>query len=275
MLFKQWNEIAEPRHQLDSPVGIADEGSLQACALPKVSFPVIDFKMYRRIVLSSAVMNPLFPERLLKLTNIGDMEATLEITTVGSTEDGAIHSWSFDENFPNEMDPERAQPEETRSFKVSTPIVSFDDTLIISLKENFLKDSPIFTNIIAERIVRELASYGASNDIDVVVLGTSDQVTEMKQVDHDSTTLNPPEFVTGFAGAILTQLIGCCIPFQGIIAPSEGPIGYEKLNLVTMQELVNLCHQWVTVDRDVYKNECYRRWRLEGAAIGAQSGLYI
>ncbi|QLL31663.1 hypothetical protein HG536_0B05280 [Torulaspora globosa] len=275
MLFKQWNEIAEPRHQLDSPVGIADEGTLQPSALPKVTLPVIDFKRYRRVVLSSAIMNPLFPERLLKLACVGDMEATLDITTINTTEDHAVHSWSFDENFPNEMDPERAEQEKSRSFRVSTPIVAFDDTLIISLKENFLKDSPIFTNIIAEQIVRELASCGAPSGIEVVVLGTSDQVAEMKRVDDSSTTLNPPEFVTGFAGAVLTQLIGCRIPFQGIIAPSEGPIGYEKLNLVTMQELVNLCHQWVTVDREVYKNECYRRWRLEGAAIGAQSGLYI
>lgn len=220
-------------------------------------------------------MNPLFPERLLKLICVGDMEATLDITTINAIKDHGNHSWSFDENFPNEMDPERVEQENSRSFRVSTPIVAFDDTLVISLKENFLKDSPIFTNIIAEQIVRELASSGTASGIEVVVLGTSDQVTEMKRVDDSFTTLNPPEFLTGFAGAILTQLIDRHIPFQGIIAPSEGPIGYEKLNLVTMQELVNLCLRWVTVDREIYKNECYRRWRLDGAAIGAQSGLYI
>lgn len=220
-------------------------------------------------------MNPLFPERLLKLTSVGNIEATLDITTVSTIVDQPLHSWSFDENFPNEMDPEEVEQDRSRSFRLSTPVVAFDDTLIITLKENFLKNSPIFTNIIAQQIVRELVSCGASNDLDVIVLGTSDQVTEMKTVNDKLTTLNPPEFITGFVGAVLTQLIGSQIPFQGIIAPSEGPIGYEKLNLVTMQELVNLCQQWVTIDQETYKNECYRRWRLEGAAMGAQSGLYI
>lgn len=267
--------MAEPRHQLDSPVGIADEDTLQSSDLPQVSLPSIDFRQYRRLVLSSAIMNPLFPEKLLNLSQVGDIEAILDISTPKNTEDHPLHSWDFDENFPNELDPDQMVQEASRSFKLSTPVVAFDDTLVISLKENFLKDSPIFTNVIAREIVNQLSSCGELSNIDVVVLGTSDQITEMKVVNDKSTSLNPPEFLTGFVGAILTRLIGSGISFQGIMAPSEGPIGYEKLNLVTMQELIGVCHRWVNVDEEIYKNECYRRWRLDGAALGAQSGMYI
>lgn len=271
--FKQWNELAEPRHQLDSPITIGNEDTLQLSALPEVSIPGINFNDYERVFLTSAIMNPLFPEKLLKSASLGDLEATLDLTSGKIALDHPMHSWNFDQNFPNQVDPEEIVEERSKSFKLTAPIVAFDKMLLIGLKENFLKNSPIFANQIAKSIVSKLAQDHFEGQI--VVLGTSDQITELKPLSQNETKLSPPEFVTSFVGAILTQLIEKSLPFQGLIAPSEGPVGYEKLNLVTMEELITLCHAWVGGDKELYRSECYRRWRLDGAALGAQSGLYI
>lgn len=218
-------------------------------------------------------MNPLFPEKLLKSTILGDLKVILDLSSGKMALDHPMHSWNFDENFPNEVDPAYVVEERRKTFELCAPIVSFGRTLLISVKENFLKTSPIFLNQIAKSVVCKLAQGAFEGE--VVVLGTSDQITELKPVSDKETTLNPPEFVTSFVGAVITQLIEKSLPFQGLIAPSEGPVGFEKLNLVTMEELITLCHQWVDSNKEIYRNECYRRWRLDGAALGAQSGLYI
>lgn len=223
--------------------------------------------------MTSAIMTPLFPEKLLNVTTLCDLQVVLDVTAGKIASDHPMHSWSYDENFPNEMDPEEVTEDKSKVFKLAVPITEFNDTLLIIVKENFLKNSPIFANQIAKSIVGKLAQNSYSGEI--IVLGTSDQITELKTVSDIATTLIPPEFITSFVGAIITQLALHSLPFGGAVAPSEGPVGYEKLNLVTMEELITLSHQWLDLDKEQYRNECYRRWRLNGAALGAHSGLYI
>lgn len=219
-------------------------------------------------------MNSLFPGELLNINKVGDLKATMSSDSKSFAPEHPMHSWDFAENFPNQIDPDTEEQEGGNLVTLTTPIIAFDEALLISLKENFLKVSPIFSNLIAIELVK-LFLNSDNKGLDIIVLGTSDQITEVKSISETTSTLQPPEFITGFIGATLTQLITNNVPFQGIIAPSEGPIGFEKLTLITMEEMIGICSQWSSADREKYKEECYRRWRLNGAAIGTQSGLYI
>lgn len=206
------------------------------------------------------------------MENVGELVTELTLDEKITAEHHS-HSWDFSENFPNEVDPEDVVEETNKTLSFTTPIMAFEDTLLISLKENFLKVSPIFLNRISNELLKLFQNLEKKTSI--VILGTSDQISELKPISNTSCTLQPPEFVTGFVGSILTQLVAHSMPFNGLVAPSEGPVGFEKLTLETMENLVEVCCQWVPVNVLGYADECYRRWRLDGGASGAQSGLYI
>ncbi|CAI4035115.1 hypothetical protein SMKI_12G2550 [Saccharomyces mikatae IFO 1815] len=276
MLFKQWNEIPEPRHLLDFPEISKNLHSLEACPVPKVELPQdLDVSQYSTVVITTKIMNPLFPKNLLQLIAVGKIETTLTVVNSGSVQSTGDHSWNFDENFPNEVDPvpRGAMSDETK-YDFSFPIYSFGKTLLFSIEENFLSISPIFGNMISRCIVSRLVESSP----EIIVIGTSDKIANMKVMTKDECSLKPPEFITGFIGSVLTQLVGGVnkgMKFKCLVVPSEGPNGYEKLSLSDMGSLVSLCGQWLGFDHSSYHEECYRLWRCDSAAIGAQSGLYI
>lgn len=271
MLFKQWNEVDEPRHHLDSPTAFGNEDSLQEASLPVLEFPQIYWSHYTKVFFTTAIMEPLFPKTLLNTKKLGDIKAVLTLN--GNPPKADSHSWNFEENFPNELNPEERIS--STSFTFLTPVVAFGDTLLIMVKENFLKVSPIIYNQLANELVSGIICGAQAQEQELRVLGTSDRITELKSISDKRSDLRPPEFVTGFVGSILTQLIVNRLPFQGLIAPSEGATGFEKMSMETVPELIDICSEWIALDLDNYKAECYRQCRRDGAATGSLSGLYI
>ncbi|CCF60760.1 hypothetical protein KAFR_0L01500 [Kazachstania africana CBS 2517] len=279
MLFKQWNELVEPRHQLDSPVILKNEESLQESPLPQVEIPsTVNFSDYKKIILTTKVMNPLFPKNLLKMEDLGNIETTLLLTESKMTDDEQNHySWDFNENFPNEFNPSMESATGNNNFSFKFPIyrISSTDTLLISIDENFLKVSPIFLNLISKKLTSSINNDKSS----ILLLGASDKISNnIKTVTNKNCSINPPEFITGFIGSLLYELLEIGTDnFECIIVPSEGPIGFEKLSLSTMEELINqFFHELGSqMDFKTYYDECHRNWKLEGSATSTQSGLYI
>lgn len=217
-------------------------------------------------------MSPLFPSTLLQLEEVGQLTANLELEKE-SISDQPVHSWDFDENFPNQVGPKDSTESISNEYTFTTAIMAFSDTLLIIVKENFLKVSPIVVNQVSKELVKLLSR--TNSNVSIIVLGTSDQLLELKPISNTFCSLQPPEFVTGFVGSVLSQLVTASLPFEGFIAPSEGPVGFEKMTLETMENLVEAFNKWIPVGVLNYADECYRRWRLDGCASGAQSGLYI
>ncbi|QID86774.1 proteasome chaperone 1 [Saccharomyces pastorianus] len=277
MLFKQWNDLPEPRHQLDFPEISKNLQSLEVCPVPTVEISQdLDVSQYSRVVVTTKIMNPLFPKNLLKLISIGEIKTSLMVKESNPVQSTDTHSWNYDENFPNEIDPDSrtATSNEETLYNFSFPIYSFGKTLLFSIEENFINISPIFGNMISRSIVSQLAKTSP----DIIIIGTSDRISNMKIMTEDECTLQPPEFVTGFIGSALTQLItgpNKGIKFKCLVVPSEGPNGFEKFSLSDMGSLIDVCSQWFGLDHSKYSEECHRLWRCDSAAFGAQSGLYI
>ncbi|CAI4046391.1 hypothetical protein SKDZ_12G2340 [Saccharomyces kudriavzevii ZP591] len=276
MLFKQWNDLPEPRHQLDFPEISKNLQSLEFCPIPRVELPQdLDVSQYSTIIITTKIMNPLFPKNLLQLTSIGEVKSSLTVKNSSPTQSTDAYSWNYDENFPNEVDPiSGSETSKETQYNFSFPIYSFGETLLFSIEENFINISPIFGNMISRSIVSQLIKTSP----EIIVIGNSDRISNMKKMTKSECTLQPPEFITGFIGSVLTQLIigeNKGMNFKCLIVPSEGPNGFEKISLSDMGSLIDVCSQWLGFDHSKYSQECYRLWRCDSAAIGAQSGLYI
>lgn len=266
--------------------------------LPTVEISEIDFNKYKKIVITTKVMNPLFHSAHgIKSAKVGNIKTKLtvpqtilkkspDLSQIAGNMVSTSHSWNYNENFPNQFDPEldfSNSTDDNNTDKVISfefPIIelSENESLLISIDENFLKFSPIFANIIAQQLTTKLSSF--SNEI--IVFGASDKIYESKSLTLESCTLQPPEFITGTCGSMVHYLIQLrTINFKAYLVPSEGPIGFEKLSITSMDELIDLSIQeWVTdnnnkIDLKSYRDECHRNWKLDGASMSTQSGLYI
>ncbi|SCU99367.1 LAFA_0G23618g1_1 [Lachancea sp. 'fantastica'] len=269
MLFKQWNDYTEPRHHIDAPLDeIEDLGSLKVEPLPKVELlGELDISAYKRAIITTKVFRSLFPGNLSN----GKKVSTFRI------------SWNI-RNREDTMYREDFQLREESSRKgdakvLEIPVVQLDrETLVISVAEDFMHVPPIALNLLSKQI-----SQLFSKSLDIVVLGSSDRIEEVKSVaflngepQTELHSLVPPEFLTNFIASLVTQLVLGKIPFRGYIAPSEGPSGYEKLSLEAMDTLIVKCwSEFALADRDAYFKECHRNWRLNGTAMGAHAGLYL
>ncbi|CCH61260.1 hypothetical protein TBLA_0E02070 [Henningerozyma blattae CBS 6284] len=252
MLFKQWDEWAEPRHHVDSlaaiPPNHRNADSLQEAPLPLVKVPdtLQDITIYEQIIVATRVLMPLFPKEILNFTSLGNIEVKLNVS-------------------------------EATAHLVKTPIYKCNErTLIIIVDENVMQVCPIFLNVISKTIC---TMFG--NQLKFLIFGTSDRISKIKTINHLNCTLIPPEFITGFIGSIISDLsLTANSKFNGFLVPSEGPLGFEKLTLETMEFLIKEGGRIVkTIDSnlnlELYEKECYRNWRLTGTTIGTQSGLYI
>lgn len=209
-------------------------------------------------------------EPVLSVKKVGDIECRLRLPKNTKTHQNPVHSWDFGENFPNEVEPTEDTKEKV--YELKFPVVSIgDELLLVSIDENFLNVSPVFSNKISEKLVDSL-----SKDIEVVLIGCSDRIHELKVTTEKVCTLQPPEFITGFIGSLANYLLRKSdISFSAIIAPSEGPQGFEKLSISTMDSLIQLCSEFISLDHKLYSAEVYRRWKRDGRASGAQTGLYL
>ena len=253
-------------------------------------------------------MNPLFHSiHSIESKNIGYIETSLtipkellskpkdsEFLSEDSSHNTGIssHSWNYNENFPNQFDPDLDDSNKTTNntdkiVQFKFPIIELfspdsnddhDRILLIPIEENFLKISPIFTNMIAERLTKRLLNY--PNEI--IILGTSDRIYKYKEISLNSCTLQPPEFLTGICASLIHNLINLNMKnFKGHFVPSEGPTGFEKLSITSMDTLIDISiNEWIPVigtelDIKNYRDECHRNWKLDGAAMSTQSGLYI
>lgn len=251
-------------------IGI-DEESLQNGAVPVVELPNIDWNNFHKIFLTTGIMDPLFPKELLNVVKLGEIKTSLRLDR-NPTDSSGGYSWNFEENFPNEIDLNGVQDnDDSKVLTFVTEVEAFGDCLLIAVKENFLKVSPIIYN----RIAQVLLSVIDGKRHELRILGTSDRISELKFISNLRSDLQPPEFVTGFIGSILTQLTISNIPFQGFIAPSEGAVGFEKMSMNTMPELIDICGQWTGANSEKYRSKCYRHWRLDSGAAGSLSGLYV
>lgn len=258
-----------------------NDESLQASPIPKVLFPSIAFQNYEKIIITTQLMNPLFPEKLIESKNLGKIETQLTLTEDQNAVNEDGHSWNFNENFPNEFDPDNEDREnQQQAFNFEFPVFAVGKVVIISIQDNFLKISPIFSNIISKKLIEQLP-----RTIKPLILGSSDRIASVKEINDHTCTLVPPEFITGFIASLLTELTihnetlqngENKFQFDAILVPSEGPLGFEKLNLTVIQDLIDLFkEEWPNLDPKVYAEESYRNWKLAGSVLGAQSGLYI
>lgn len=259
---------------MDYPILSSKEESLQSLSLPTVTIPDdIDFNQFSKIFLTTKLMNPLFPKKFLNLTELGFIETALSLSEQNDEE--MEHSWNFNENFPNEFDPSGRMPNIQRSFDFKFPIyhIPNNNTLLISIDENFLKFSPIFANVLAKSLVARI-----KNSKQICILGACDKIVNPKRLTKDDCALTPPEFVTGFIGALFSEIIlNDVTNFESVVVPSEGPTGFEKISVNIMDDLVDLfINEWSDeIDFKRYYDECHRYWKFDGAAMSTQSGLYI
>jgi len=261
---------------LDYPILTSKEESLQSLPLPTVTLPTeLDLKDYDIVYITTKVMNPLFPKKFLNIKEIGSIRMALSFEESGLSE--GSYSWNFNENFPNEFDPatNEKNEENQKSFSFEFPLfyIPNNNSLLISIDENFLKLSPIFDNILAKKLASLLSDCKKT-----FVIGASDRIMNSKAITASVCDLNPPEFVSGFIGSLISNAaVRSVSNFSSIIVPSEGPTGFEKISLETMNVLVHaLMNQWNSgIDTQKYYEECNKYWRFDGSAMSTQSGLYI
>lgn len=245
--------------------------SLQKTPLPTVILTEpIDISQFNQIVLCTKVLRPLFPSTICPTTTISEFQVTIPPQPTAIKK---AHGSSYgDEDYEQESLSDKKPEEITVSFQVE----KFKDILFICIEENFLHVSPIAWNLLSQQIIRLCKS---KNTLQTIVLGTSDRITTLKSVGSTLglPDLEPPEFVTNCTASLITTLILHDLPFKSLIAPSEGPSGFEKLSLVSMDQLAESCFELVKPVENVssYIEECHRAWRLQGTAMGAQTGLYI
>ncbi|SCU89245.1 LADA_0E14422g1_1 [Lachancea dasiensis] len=269
MLFKQWNVYSEPRHHLDTLLeDTSDRESLQVAPLPTIKLITpIDTSIYKKIIITTKLFRSLFSRHADRATQVSCFQ-------IGWQTKGKEHVL-YREDFQVQED----NTSQTESHILEFPVLQFDEeTLFLSVAEDILHVPPVAANLLS----REVAKLCAA-PLDVLVVGASDRIEEVKYVgyptadsNHNLPIFNPPEFLTNFTASIMTQLILNKVEFRGYIAPSEGPSGYEKLTMETMDTLIDLT--WFELgsgDRDAYVKECHRNWRLNGTAMGAQTGLYL
>ncbi|CCK68702.1 Pba1p KNAG_0B02600 [Huiozyma naganishii CBS 8797] len=279
MLFKHWNEFVEPRHHLDAPVMVPNQESLQALPLPTVTVPAgFDWGKVRDCDPDHKIMNPLFNTSHTHAMTRGELVTSLQLneSVVSQAATELSQHWDYRENFPNEFDPASDTREDTKSIVLRLPIVELNgmNTLLISVDENFLKVSPIFTNVVARKLRTLL-----NTQTKILLVGSSDKIYSTKMVSLNECTLQPPEFITGFLGGMIDELVKNRFSnFKGFIVQSEGPTGFEKLSLESMDELIDfIIDEWSSynINADAFRENCHKLWKLDGAAMSAQSGLYI
>ncbi|SCU92492.1 LANO_0E01112g1_1 [Lachancea nothofagi CBS 11611] len=269
MLFKQWNDFSEPRHHMDAPLeDDEDFESLQLATLPEVKLeqPIV-FSKYKRIIITTKVFRSLFSSKLAHANQVSKFQ--IQWHTKGK--DHLMYREDF------QVQEDNSSKSESRLLEF--PVEQIDsESLFVSVAEDFLHVPPIALNLLSKEIAKLCAA-----PLDILLIGSSDRIEEIKQVGFPTTEqryglpgLNPPEFLTNFTASIMTQLISNKVHFHGYVAPSEGPSGYEKLSMETMDQLIDLC--WSESrgsNREMYVKECHRNWKLNGTAMGAQSGLYL
>ncbi|KAK5963937.1 Pba1p PWA37_004276 [Arxiozyma heterogenica] len=224
------------------------------------------------------------PKELLSKTNDFSRNLNQNVNTLA-------HSWDYNENFPNQFDPDLDETNGTtkqdKLVQFKFPIVElsndysnndFNTILLISIGENLLKFSPIFSNVIAQELISKLSNY--SNEI--IIIGTSDKIYQYRAISLSSCTLQLPEFLTGVCASLIHYLINLNMNnFKGHFVPSEGPTGFEKLSITSMDTLIDISINELisTIETELdiknYRDECHRNWKLDGAAMSTQSGLYI
>lgn len=254
---------------------VQDENTIQELPLPTVILPSINSQDIKKVIVTSKVLKPLFPDELLSLQTIGDLEVNLSFTAPANS-NNTSYNWEYEENFPEEFDPSNnSNGTSLKTYNFKFPVIKFQDTLIFSIDENFLQISPIFSTVIALKLSEYITSL---KNVELYVMGVSDKVTDIRTFDQDKCTLIPPELVVGFIGAFLSDITLKKLPFKCLVAPSEGPLGFEKLTLATMEQLVRRSEKLISsanITTKEYETACNRHWRLSGTTIGAQAGLYI
>lgn len=267
MLFKQWNEYSEPRHHLDAPLEEnTDLDSLQPAPLPEVMLEKpIDTAGFKRAFIITNIFRSLFEDRLARAEQISSFVVAWQ------TKGREQHLYR--EDYQTQED--SRSTDETK--RLEFPVHKLDDgTLFICVREDFLHVPPISINLLS----REIAKL--CGGLEVLLFGSSDRLERVKYVGFPGNVgkglplLTPPELITNFTASIMTQLLSNKVRFDGYVAPSEGPSGYEKLSMETMDLLIDLCWSEVRFgNREDYVKSCHRNWRLNGTVMGAQTGLYL
>lgn len=252
---------------MDAPLGeIFDSNSLQLAPLPEVRLTEpLKSNSFKRVFIITEIFRSLFVGKLAHAEQISTFEVKWQ------TKGREQHLYR--EDFQVQEDCTK----ENESCGLSIPVLKIDeDTFLLCVAEDFLHVPPIVGNLLSQEMAK------LCRDLRVLVIGTSDRIEEVKYVGSAQNgrngvpPLTPPELITSFTASITTQLLLCKVPFDGYVAPSEGPSGYEKLSMETMDKLIDLCWSEIsTGNRDEYVKETHRNWRLHGTSTGTQTGLYL
>lgn len=276
--FKQWDELAEPRHKIDGPTSTPSLESLRPTKLPEVECKIeFDISKFERVFIGTKTVEALFPERCYQRKVVGQIKVKSPHTsTKSAVKNQSERSWDFHENFPEEVEPLEAASRAVH--QIGIPIYELEGlqkTLLVILEENFMIVSPILINYAALSLRGILNGFTGS----VHIWGHSDRVAEMRLLTRNHCDLVPPELVTGFVGAVISTIIKLehC-NFRAFIAPSEGHLGFEKITLSQMSDMIELCAKALNIseaDYEAYRKHCIKHWKTQSTAIGAQPGLYL
>lgn len=235
-----------------NPYSLLDKG------IPKISLTPSNLNLspYSHCIVLPVSLKWLLPKSIINLQHIGRVSGSLLNNEDWNSTETVVGLYETDERIDYMEE----------QFTVTYNLWKIEDTLIILIEENELKYPTIVTNF----MTRYLSSLIKGID-DMTILVNSDRLTQLKTLPE----LSPPEFITGS----ITNLILGLSKKTGkvLVVPSEGPIGFEKYNLTTVDVLVEkmsalLCSY--PAQTDFYISECLKLWKSDGCT-STQGGLYI
>ena len=230
MLFKQWNEQAEPRHILDDQFN-ETPSLVQVKTLPK--FENVQKYFHEHHDKGSSIF--IAPKRMHVLFVAYHAKPLHEfVCTYGSLE------YKFPIYSSNSVSKSGSTNEGTKK----TSVLIVDET---------------FPIIVLNFFSNELSQY--VNDNSTVVLGLSDRISEVKVIEPMKAPLEgksfvPPEFVSNFGASLFHKAVLANYWFL----PSEGPVGFEKVSQTNIGQLLQLIKDRFAVSDPSFDKRFAQNW---------------
>ncbi|KAL6940388.1 hypothetical protein ACO0QE_004287 [Hanseniaspora vineae] len=230
MLFKQWNEQAEPRHILDDQ--FKETPSLvQVKTLPK--FESVETYFEEEHEKKSSLF--IIPKRMHVLFVAYHAKPLHEFVCTYGLVTYKFPVYSHD------------SVRMSKNCKETT-----QKTSVLIVDETF---PPIVLNFFSN----ELSQY--VNDNSTVVLGLSDRISSVKVIEPVKPPLEgksfvPPEFVSNFGASLFHKAVQANYWFL----PSEGPVGFEKVSQTNIGQLLQLIEDRFDISDPSFGKRFAQNW---------------
>lgn len=235
----------------------SDPTSLADLPEPKVELnpPLLNFDGFNHCILLPRSLKWLLPKSVVHFVHLGQIHGSLSNEHNRSDTKPILGLYETEE--PKKF---------SSNYSVEFNIWKVEDTIIILIDENEIKYPTILTNF----LTKSLASL-IKHIPDIVVLINSDRVSELKKLKD----LVPPEFVAGSISNLIINLPD--EKLNVLVVPSEGPVGFEKYNINTVDGLLDEMSQLLCsypAQTSFYIHESMKLWKLDGCT-STQGGLYL